>query len=129
MQVEKSVFISYRRSTSTYQARAVYQSLVAQGYDAFLDFETIDSGAFDQVILNQIKARAHFVLILSPGALERCVNEDDWLRREIETAITYERNVVPLLFSGFSFRDNKKYLIGKQSRLSFSMRLTFSRLF
>lgn len=118
MQVEKTIFISYRRSTSTYQARAVYQSLTALGYDVFLDFETIDSGAFDQVILNQIKARAHFIVILSPGTLERCADPNDWLRREIETAMAYERNIVPLLFSGFSFGDSKKHLTGKLADLS-----------
>ncbi len=59
MQVQKTVFISYRRTNSIY-ARAVFQALTALGYDVFLDYESIDSGAFDQIIMGQIDARAHF---------------------------------------------------------------------
>jgi hypothetical protein len=81
-----SIFISYRRSVSKHLARLIFQELRARGHDVFLDVSTIDSGAFDRIILNQIAARPHFLLILSPGALERCANEDDWLRREIEEA-------------------------------------------
>ena len=63
MQVEKSVFISYRR-TNAMTARAVYQHLNAQGYDCFLDYESIDAGSFERIILSQIAARAHFIVIL-----------------------------------------------------------------
>lgn len=102
--VEKTVFISYRRS-NIYTARAVHKELTTHGYDAFLDYQNIDSGAFDQIILHQIAARAHFVLILEAGALERCVNPDDWLRREIEHAIDLRRNIVPLMFEGFNIKE------------------------
>jgi hypothetical protein len=43
---QKTVFISYRRSASRYIARAVFEHLRAQGYDAFLDVESIDAGDF-----------------------------------------------------------------------------------
>ncbi|NIR28740.1 MAG: tetratricopeptide repeat protein [Gammaproteobacteria bacterium] len=111
MQVEKSAFISYRR-TNVYIARAVYADLVAHGYDAFLDYESADAGAFAQVILHQIAARAHFILILTPSALEPCLEPDDWLRREIEHAVEQKRNIVPLMFEGFDFRDVARYLVG-----------------
>ncbi|HEX2906447.1 MAG TPA: toll/interleukin-1 receptor domain-containing protein, partial [Phototrophicaceae bacterium] len=100
---DKTVFISYRRSVSSFIARAVYMDLRANGYDVFMDVETIDSGEFDRIILNQIAARAHFVLILAPGSLERCVQPGDWLRLEIEEAMNLQRNIVPLLASGFTF--------------------------
>lgn len=108
-QVEKTVFISYRR-TNVFHARAIFQNLRANGYDVFMDYESIDSGAFDQIILNQIKARAHFLVLLTPSALERCSEPGDWLRREIETAIEEKRNIVPLYFEGFDFADVQKYL-------------------
>ncbi|MCB9460989.1 MAG: tetratricopeptide repeat protein [Anaerolineaceae bacterium] len=108
-QVEKTVFISYRR-TNVFHARAIFQNLHANGYDVFMDYESIDSGAFDQIILNQIKARAHFLVLLTPSALERCSEPGDWLRREIETAIEEKRNIVPLYFEGFDFADVQKYL-------------------
>jgi len=100
--MEKTVFISYRR-TNSFMARAVYQSLTAKGYDVFFDYEGINSGDFEQIILGNLRARAHFLVILTPSALERCKNPGDWLRREIETAINEKRNIVPLFFEGFDF--------------------------
>lgn len=117
MRVEKSVFISYRR-TNAMTARAVYQHLNKDGYDVFLDYETIDSGDFSQIIINQVKSRAHFIIILTPSALERCVNPDDWLRREIECAIDHKRNIIPLMFEGFDFINMEQYLTGKLEILS-----------
>jgi tetratricopeptide (TPR) repeat protein len=112
MRVEKTVFISYRR-TNIFHARAVHQALCARGYDVFLDFENIDAGSFEQIIQSQIDARAHFVVILTPSALERCVDPNDMVRREIERAIDMKRNIVPLMFEAFSFREAKAYLVGK----------------
>ncbi len=117
MQVQKAVFISYRR-TNLYTARAVYQYLIAQGFDVFLDYENIDAGSFEKIILNQIAARAHFLLILTPSALERCSDPNDWLRREVEHAITLKRNIVPLAFEGFKFEVAQKYLIGNIKTLA-----------
>ncbi len=110
MQIQKTVFISYRR-TNIYTARAVYQYLTQHGYDAFLDYENIDSGGFGQIILNQIAARAHFILVLTPSALERCTEPADWLRREIEHAMDLKRNIVPLMFENFDFGQVDKYLV------------------
>jgi hypothetical protein len=42
---------------------------------------------FEHVILGNIKAPAHFLVVLTPSALERCDEPADWLRREIETAL------------------------------------------
>lgn len=117
LKIEKTVFISYRR-TNIFHARAIYQDLRANGYDVFLDYENIDSGAFDQIILNQIRARAHFIIILTPSALERCTDPNDWLRREIETAIETKRNIIPLMFEGFDWKDMTPYLVGKMSVLN-----------
>lgn len=117
MPIQKTVFISYRR-TNIFHARAIFQDLRANGYDVFMDYESIDSGSFSQIILNQIKARAHFVVILTPSALERCTDPNDWLRREIETAIDEKRNIVPLMFEGFDWKDVAPYLVGKMAVLN-----------
>jgi tetratricopeptide (TPR) repeat protein len=116
MSVEPTVFISYRR-TNYYIARAVYQDLRTHQYDIFLDYQNIDSGSFERVILSQIAARAHFILILTPSALERCAHPDDWVRREIEHAIETKRNIVPLLFEEFDFAKAQPYLLGKLEML------------
>src|SRR5271166_2223435 len=98
--IEKTVFISYRR-TNVPWALAIFQNLTQHGYDVFFDFSGIASGDFENVILENIHARAHFVVLLTPSALERCGDPEDWLRREIEAALESRRNIVPLMLEGF----------------------------
>lgn len=100
--VEKTVFISYRRTNAPW-ALAIFQNLHSNGYDVFFDYEGIASGDFEGVILGNIRARAHFLVLLTPSALERCNEPGDWLRREIETALEIKRNIVPLMLEGFDF--------------------------
>ena len=100
--VEKTIFLSYRR-TNAFGALAVFQNLNHHGYDVFFDFNGLASGDFDRVITENIKARAHFLVLLTPSALERCHDPGDWLRREIETALANRRNIIPLLLEGFDF--------------------------
>ena len=113
----KTVFISYRRSVGSDAARAVFLDLRHHGYDVFLDVDSINSGQFDTIILRQIEARAHFVLILTPGTVERCADQRDWLRREIEYAMETQRNIVLLMYRDFSFTGTEKYLTGKLTEL------------
>src|SRR3954454_10894409 len=58
-------------------------------------------------------------VIHSPSALERCNEPNDWLRREIETALDSQRNTVPLMLEGFDFGTPKiaTQLTGKLARL------------
>lgn len=104
--IDKTVFISYRR-TNVPWALAIWQNLTNNGYDAFFDFSGIPSGDFEKVILGNITSRAHFLVLLTPSALERCGEPGDWLRREIETALESRRNVVPLMLEGFDFSTPK----------------------
>ncbi len=84
--IEKTVFISYRRTNIPWVLN-IFQNLTHHGYDVFFDFNGIASGDFERVILGNITARAHFLVLLTPSALERCGEPADWLRREIETAL------------------------------------------
>ena len=116
--IEKAIFISYRRTNMPW-ALAIYQNLTERGYDVFFDFQSINSGDFEQIIIGNIRSRAHFVVILTPSALERCNNPGDWLRREIETALDEKRNIIPLFLEGFSFGSPSiaQYLNGKLALL------------
>ncbi|MCK6584402.1 MAG: tetratricopeptide repeat protein, partial [Anaerolineales bacterium] len=109
-QVEKTVFISYRRTNLPW-ALNIYQNLTAHGYDVFFDYESIPSGDFEQIILENIRGRAHFLVVLTPSMLERIDEPNDWVRREIETALDENRNIVSLFFEGFDFSD--PYISGK----------------
>lgn len=100
--IEKTVFLSYRR-TNVPWALAIFQNLTQHGFDVFFDYSGIASGDFEQVILGNIRASAHFVVLLTPSALRRCNKPGDWLRREIETALEGKRNIVPLMLEEFSF--------------------------
>ena len=112
MQVQKTVFISYRR-TNAFHAIAIHQALSTRGYEVFIDYQNIDSGAFGQIILNQIAARAHFLALLTPSSFKRTVDPNDWYRREIEHALDLKRNVIPLMFDQFKFETVQEYLTGK----------------
>ena len=107
---QKTVFISYRRSESKHLARSIYMDLQHNGWDVFFDLNSIDSGDFDRIILNQIGARAHFILLISPNSLLRCANEGDWVLREIQEAVRLERNIVPIVEEGTDFTREMSYL-------------------
>ncbi len=116
--VEKTVFLSYRRTNIPW-ALAIFQNLTQQGFDVFIDYTGIASGDFEQTILGNITARAHFLVLLTPSALERCNDPEDWLRREIETALDTHRNIIPLMLEGFDFGTPKiaTQLTGKLATL------------
>jgi hypothetical protein len=100
--VEKTVFVSYRHTDEAW-GLAIFQDLTQHGCDAFIDYDGIASGNFEVVILENIRARAHFLVLLTPTALERCHDPNDWMRREIEAALDSRRNIVPLMLEGFDF--------------------------
>jgi hypothetical protein len=100
--IEKTVFVSYRRTDESW-GLAIFQDLTQHGYDVFIDYDGIASGNFETAILENIKARAHFLVLLTPTALDRCGDPTDWMRREIEAALDNQRNIVPLMLAGFDF--------------------------
>ncbi len=117
--LQKSVFLSYRRADFGW-AIAIYQALTERGFDVFIDFEGLGPGNFEHAILENIATRAHFLVLLTPAALEhRAGAREDWLRREIEAALDCDRNVVPLMVEGFSFSDEttERQLTGRLALL------------
>ena len=75
--------------------------LESRGYKVFLDVDNIGSGAFPDQIDQAIQQCNDFLLILSPGMLDRCVDEEDWVRHEIVLAEKYGKNIVGVLLTGF----------------------------
>jgi hypothetical protein len=104
------VFISYRRDVGGILAMALWQNLDLHGIDAFYDIESIRAGDFGKIILRQIEARPYFILLLTPGTLERCSEPSDWLRQEIEHAVATQRVIVPVFTPAFEFSDCELYL-------------------
>jgi hypothetical protein len=96
------VFISYRRKGAGAGVAGELQAKLEQrGYKVFLDVDNIGSGAFPAQIENAIKECRDFLLILSPGMLDRCSDENDWVRREILLAEQYDKNIIGVSLPGF----------------------------
>jgi acetyltransferase-like isoleucine patch superfamily enzyme len=100
------VFISYRKSTGREYARNIQQALENRGCgNVFFDYDSLREGKFNEKIIDAINESKNFVLVLSKGALDRCVEEGDWVTKEIETAIKAGTNIVPVFidneFEGF----------------------------
>lgn len=93
----KTVFISYRRdAVGKLFARLLKDALTHQGYDVFLDVDSISAGHWAEQILTEVPRQSHFLLLLTPGALDRCAESDDWVRREFQQAVESGRNIVPV---------------------------------
>ncbi len=99
------IFISYRRDGGEFTAKILRDRLQARGYRVFFDVETLRSGDFNTKLYDVIDHCHDFLLVLSPGALDRCVNEGDWVRYEVERALMMEKNIVPIILRGFDFPD------------------------
>lgn len=97
------LFISYRREGGDATALFLREKLTQRGLRVFLDIIDLHKGYFDEALLGCIADSRNFLVILSPGALDRCVNQTDWLRQEIAHAIKTHRNIIPVITRGFNF--------------------------
>lgn len=96
------IFISYRRKGAGAGVAGELQTKYEnRGYKVFLDVDNIGSGDFPEQIDNAIKSCNDFLLILSPGMLDRCVDEEDWVRHEIVLAEKYGKNIIGVSLPGF----------------------------
>ena len=99
------IFISYRRDGGEYTAKILRDRLKELHYNVFFDVESLRSGDFNTKLYSVIEECTDFLVVLSPNALDRCVDPDDWVRREIEYALSKGKNIVPILMRGFDFPD------------------------
>lgn len=83
--------------------RLVHDALTSRGYDAYLDIENSRAGAFDSALREAIQAATDVVVILSSSSLDRCWDENDWLRAEVAHALAQNKNVIPVLDQAFEW--------------------------
>lgn len=69
-------------------------------YEVFFDYKDCTDEYFADSILPAIRTCQYFVLVLTRGCLERCKDEGDWLRREIEEALKFGRKIIPVTPDG-----------------------------
>lgn len=99
----KDSFVSYRRIGGADIARHVADNLKLHQRESFIDTRDMKSGKFDEQLIEAIKESPNFVLILSNGALDRCVEPGDYVRQEIEHAIKYNKNIISVMEPSFKF--------------------------
>jgi len=98
------VFISYRRTASE-TATLIAEKLRSFGYRVFLDVETLNSGKFNEQILNEIAQCKDVVVVLPENALDRCDDSEDWVRQEVCCAMQHDKNIIPVMLRNFSWPD------------------------
>lgn len=99
------LFLSYRRSCSWEISRLVYERLIEKGFTVFFDVEETQSGFFDERIKRNIETCDYFLPIFCQGTLDlkRISEQSDWVRQEIEWALSMNKIIIPLIIQGFSF--------------------------
>ena len=58
--------------------------LQLRGMTVFLDIEKLRAGKFDDNLLSSVRNARHFILVLTPHSLDRCVGDNDrkdWVHR------------------------------------------------
>ena len=86
------IFISYRREGGP---RNCQDDKTCSG-SPWIDYNSLRDGVFNEAIIAAIQNCKDFILVLSDGAMDRCSNEDDWVAREIRTAITSGCKIIPV---------------------------------
>lgn len=95
------IFVSYRRDGGENEAWRLKLYLEKLGYRVFMDREALRSGDFNEQLYHRIDQCKDFLLICSDGALDRCQNQEDWVRKEITRAIQGRKNIIPVWLNGF----------------------------
>ena len=102
------VFISYRRESGAETAKHLRDVLSARGYRVFFDTDSLGRGDFNLELIEIIKNCKDFILVLTPGALDRCQNPDDWVRQELACALAEGKNVIPLIVKNAVFPEKEE---------------------
>lgn len=90
------IFISYRREGGAPYARILQLMLAQRGYRVFLDYDELKDGLFNNKIKEAISQSPIFIIILTKGAIDRCVNPDDWVGQEISEAVRLNKHIIPV---------------------------------
>lgn len=97
------IFISYRRKGGNILGQLLYYRLKEDSHEVFFDTESMKAGRFDEQIIEHIDASDVFLLLLTPNALDRCVEEGDFVRREITHALQNRKKIVSVMTTDFDF--------------------------
>ena len=94
------VFISYRRDKGAMIARNLQQALSALGLKVFFDMEELTDGKFNEKLYDAIAQSKNVIFLMTEGGLDRCVNDGDWVRNELEHVLDRGINLIPIAPTG-----------------------------
>ena len=77
-------------------ARIIDEAIEMSGYRTFLDFNELKDSKFGPQIIAAIDSAPVFLFVLTEGSLDRCIEEDDWVRNELLYAIAKNKHIVPV---------------------------------
>ena len=89
------IFICFRRESGRNLAR-IFQLSLEKKYRVFMDYNALPYNEFELSVADIIRKSSVFLLILSKGSLDRCVYENDWVRKEILYAEQFGCHIVPV---------------------------------
>ena len=95
---ERKVFLSYRRSESTYIASQLHTELVRSGFDVFLDRFALSPGEDFQKRLDEDLGDKAFVVLLESSNLRN----SPWVQHEITYAHSHRIDVLAITLPGVS---------------------------
>ncbi|XP_012387558.1 NAD(+) hydrolase SARM1 isoform X2 [Orcinus orca] len=116
------VFISYRRNSGSQLASLLKVHLQLHGFSVFIDVEKLEAGKFEDKLIQSIMGARNFVLVLSAGALDKCMQDHDckdWVHKEIVTALNCGKNIVPVI-DGFQWPEPQALPEDMQAVLAFN---------
>lgn len=95
------IFISYRRNGGEALAYLLNEKLTNIGYSVFYDIESLASGKFNDKLFEVIDSCEDVIVVLPPNGLDRCSDENDWVRLEVAYALEKKKNLIPVMMNGF----------------------------
>lgn len=97
------VYICYRRASDYYFVQDIRDHLEKRGIRCFPDPSELSARRYDSRILTAIRNTPAFLLILSPGTLDRCIDGEDRVRRKIIAAVDGQKTIIPVMHDGFTW--------------------------
>ncbi|XP_005402811.1 PREDICTED: sterile alpha and TIR motif-containing protein 1 [Chinchilla lanigera] len=116
------VFISYRRNSGSQLASLLKVHLQLHGFSVFIDVEKLEAGKFEDKLIQSVMGARNFMLVLSAGALDKCMQDHDckdWVHKEIVTALSCGKNIVPII-DGFEWPEPQALPEDMQAVLTFN---------
>lgn len=109
------VFISYRHNPANELAQAIYSELTSDKYkvDCFRDSEELHFGDFRKQLIKYNRRARYLILLLTPGALDRCGEPGDWITKEISLFLKSRKPIIVFEIDGFKWPENLPESIAK----------------